>query len=334
MTRPVGPMRREQDHRLPRRPWKNRPRAKSAGGISRDRTAAGAGIAGALVVPEDERPVVNDRPASCGAELVLMKRRLRLSRRIGEEIVGVQLVVAKELEDRAVELVGAALDRGIDHGARCVAEFRGEGAGLDFEFLHRVHRRHYRDAIPSDRACIGHGIVIDTIQRDFICGKSAAPAIKGRFEPMPNMGVVLPESRPRANAFRPFSGRSRIFLFSITWPSEDVSTSSAAATLLDFDHFTDFAWLQGDADRGRLVHLKHHLVDRGLLEAGDLYADGVLADRQELNTQFAVFIRGSRAARPVPLFVTVMAAPGTIAPLASVTVMLIVPAGYLRLCAV
>ena len=60
--------------------------------------------------------------------------------------------------------------------------------------------------------------------------KRPPPAINGRFEPMPNIGVVLPESNPRAKALRPLSGSSRIFLFSITWPSDDVSASSDDAT--------------------------------------------------------------------------------------------------------
>src|SRR5258708_6646936 len=49
---------------------------------------------------------------------------------------------------------------------------------------------------------------------------------------MPNIGVVFPASSPRANGLRPFSGRSRIFLFSMTWPSEDVSASSSGETAL------------------------------------------------------------------------------------------------------
>ena len=62
--------------------------------------------------------------------------------------------------------------------------------------------------------------------------KRPPPAMKGRFDPMPNMGVVLPASRPSAKAFRPLSGSSRIFLFSITWPSDDVSAASSEATSL------------------------------------------------------------------------------------------------------
>ena len=42
---------------------------------------------------------------------------------------------------------------------------------------------------------------------------------------MPATGVVLPARRPRAKGLRPFRGSSRIFLFSMTWPREEVSAS-------------------------------------------------------------------------------------------------------------
>ena len=57
--------------------------------------------------------------------------------------------------------------------------------------------------------------------------KRPPPAMNGRLVPMPVTGVVFPASRPSANGFRPFSGSSRIFLFSITCPSEEVSASSS-----------------------------------------------------------------------------------------------------------
>ena len=41
------------------------------------------------------------------------------------------------------------------------------------------------------------------------------------------IGVVLPASKPRPNGLRPLSGNSRICLFWITWPSDEVSDSSS-----------------------------------------------------------------------------------------------------------
>ena len=49
-------------------------------------------------------------------------------------------------------------------------------------------------------------------------------------------GIELPASKPSANTFLPFSGKSTIFLFSITCPSEEVAESTngvAAVTSMD-----------------------------------------------------------------------------------------------------
>ena len=46
---------------------------------------------------------------------------------------------------------------------------------------------------------------------------------------MPETSVVKPASSPSAKTLRPFKGRSKTFLFSITWPSEEVSNSSNGA---------------------------------------------------------------------------------------------------------
>ena len=90
-------------------------------------------LPGALVVRKEECPIVDDGPANCGAELILMKGLARLARGVLEKIVGIQLVIAQKLEQRPVILVGSAFDRGIDDGARGMSEFRREGAGFDFE---------------------------------------------------------------------------------------------------------------------------------------------------------------------------------------------------------
>ena len=140
----------------------------------RDRAAGRCGLARALVIGEEEGLVVDDRAAGRAAELVLVERRARQAGRIGEEVVGVEIVVAQKLEDRAVKLIGAALDGGVDHRAGGVAELGGEVVGLDLELLYRVDRGDYRDAVASDGAGVRDGVVVDAIERDFVGGEAPA----------------------------------------------------------------------------------------------------------------------------------------------------------------
>src|SRR5262245_6705645 len=57
-------------------------------------------------------------------------------------MLGVELVVAQEFEEGAMEVVGAALHRNCDLRAATETIFGGVGASLDFEFLDRFNGRH------------------------------------------------------------------------------------------------------------------------------------------------------------------------------------------------
>ena len=58
-------------------------------------------LAVALIVGEEERPVAEERAAQRAAELVLLEVRLGAARAVVEEVVGVERVVAVELEAAA-----------------------------------------------------------------------------------------------------------------------------------------------------------------------------------------------------------------------------------------
>ena len=245
------------------------PSRNAAGGRSMIELPPALAMPGALVISEEESPVAHDRSAHGGAELVLMKSRPRLPRRIGEEVVGIQLVVAQELEYRAVELIGAALDGGIDHRARRVTEFRREGAGLDFEFLHRVHRGRNRDAVASDRASVGHGIVIDSVQRDLVRGEAAAARDEREIRPHAEHGRRVAGEQTQRKGIPSVERQFEDLLVLDHLAQRRCLGLQQRSHFLDFDHLAHLARLQGDTDGGRLVHLKHHLLDRRLLEAGE-----------------------------------------------------------------
>src|SRR5262249_17509076 len=95
----------------------------------------------ALVVPEDEGLVLPDGPAGGEAELVLAERPFAESGCVGKEVSGVQLVVAEELPQVPVKLVGPALESGVQRRAARAPEFRAVVGRFHFELGNRVDRR-------------------------------------------------------------------------------------------------------------------------------------------------------------------------------------------------
>ena len=94
-----------------------------------------------LVVGEEERPVPEQRAAERAAELVLLEVRLGAAGAVVEEVVGVERVVAVELEAAAVRDVGARLDLQVHDAAERAAELGRVGRGLQLELVERVDAR-------------------------------------------------------------------------------------------------------------------------------------------------------------------------------------------------
>ena len=88
----------------------------------------------ALVAGEAEELVATDGAAEGAAELVLMER----IGRGGVEVARVDVVVADELEDVAVVLVGAGAGDGVDQAAGVDAVLSAEHGGLDGELAERI----------------------------------------------------------------------------------------------------------------------------------------------------------------------------------------------------
>ena len=97
-----------------------------------------------------------------------MERSARLACRVSEEIIRVESVVAQELEQHAVEIVGAGFDGCVDHRSRGMSELGGEGARLHLELLHRIHGRDEGDPIPANCARVRNGVIVHAVKRYFI----------------------------------------------------------------------------------------------------------------------------------------------------------------------
>ena len=96
-------------------------------------------LAEPVVIGEEEGPVLDDRAPDGPAELTLLERRLLLAGAVGEEVVGVEPVVAQEAVARAVNRVAAGLGDDVDLSAGIAPLLGGEQVGLDLELLDRFH---------------------------------------------------------------------------------------------------------------------------------------------------------------------------------------------------
>ena len=128
-----------------------------------------------LVVEQPERlvPTVVDsrdlhRTTQHHSPLVLTKRGLAGTARIPEEVVGVELVVAEELEERTVKFIGSRLE---GHGDVCPgtgAEFRRRDIRLHPEFPDGVDGR-------LSAECLEEQIVIlNAVQREVVDVRAVA----------------------------------------------------------------------------------------------------------------------------------------------------------------
>ena len=132
----------------------------------------------ALVGPEDERLVLDDRAADATAELVLAHRLLRrrqssigIDHRV-EVIARIKRVVALEEIRGAVDVVGPGLEPEVDDRARFPAIFGG-GILLGVELLNRVDRqdrpgRALHAFGVDDRSAVVRIVVVDAVEDEIV----------------------------------------------------------------------------------------------------------------------------------------------------------------------
>jgi hypothetical protein len=92
----------------------------------------------AFVVEEKERPVTAYGSAEIAAELVPAQRRAGQARAVGKETVGVELVIAEEVKQGPVKLIGSAPGGHVEHAADRAAELGRHGVARSLEFFDRL----------------------------------------------------------------------------------------------------------------------------------------------------------------------------------------------------
>src|SRR5579863_2264183 len=92
-----------------------------------------------LNVEEEKRLFPDDWAADAAAKLVLAQFRLRADR--SKIILGIELVIPKELIQGPMEGVGAGLGDQVDHAAAGARDFGRVEVGKDLDFFDRIDRR-------------------------------------------------------------------------------------------------------------------------------------------------------------------------------------------------
>src|SRR5262249_29713485 len=77
-------------------------------------------------------------PAERAAKLVEAERGTPDTAAVGEEVIGVQFVVAEEFISGEMKIVGSALRDHVEDSPGSAAIFSGKAVGLHLEFLHHV----------------------------------------------------------------------------------------------------------------------------------------------------------------------------------------------------
>ena len=294
-ARSDAPRQRIEDRRAQQR--------KIAGSDSSRRHAAdarrgGGSLASRLIIGEHEGLVAHDRPPGGEAILVLAERGFREPGRVREEVVGVQLVVPQELEQRAVVGIGAALDGGADHRSGGVAELRREGVRLDLELLHGVDARDICNPIAADRARRHGCVVVDSIDQNFVRGEAAAAGDKREIRSHAEHGGRVAGQQSERERI-PAVQRQFEDLFVLDHLAERRRVGFEQwRRLTHFHGLDDVAGSQCDPHRAALIHLEDEARDGRALESVRLNRDRVFAARQKRRQKFTLRIGLARARLP------------------------------------
>src|SRR5581483_2756328 len=228
-----------------------------------------------------------DGSAETKAVLVALERRAG-SRRI-EEILGIELLVAEELEGRAMRIIGAGLGREIDDGAHGAAVFGGVGIGLHLELLDEIHGglHHFGTAL---RTCQFDRVVVEPVDQEVVLSvahaAAAEPGITGSAERLDRSSgkqrqvVIAP---PVQGQFH-----NSLVFDDLTLAGFDRIQQACRGGY--FDVLGDTADLESEVDLGPLIDFQNHAGAGDGFEPGVLDLQPVFARQQEGGRVVAVLI--------------------------------------------
>ncbi len=214
----------------------------------------------AFVGREEEKALgMRNSAAGVPAKLVLPEFRLRA---VVEVVAGVQLFVAKVIEQSAVEVLGAGAGHDVGHAAAGVSEIGRGGRGLQAKLLDRIDRR-----IDHHHASVGIGVQHAVEQKGVHGGAHAV-----------HRGILRHVAARRLHAANHVAGESAQL------PRDHAGTERGDPR--------NVALNERELLQLRLIHVESHGAG-GRFHGRDHFADG---DRVGLSGQFQTDIQVDRLA--------------------------------------
>jgi hypothetical protein len=250
-------------------------------------------VPGALIVPEEEHPVPQQRPAERPPEDVLLAIRFRRMRPVVGPRVRVHAAVAVELERIAAKQIRSGLDDVADDRPRHVPGVGGIVVGLDADLGERVRTWLIRDEI-VDRL-----VHVDAVNRVIVGLFAIAVDIRT------STAAGIADARERTRIRRDRAGQQQGQLTGIAAVERKCAQRGAGNDLpdcrrlrlehrriaLDFDRLLETAKFQFEVEPHHLLGFHLNRLGRRRLEPGELRLDDVGADRKRGHRVAARLVR-------------------------------------------
>ena len=238
---------------------------------------------------------MEDRSAERATGLILPEFGFGLARGVGEEVIGIQFVVAQEFERAAVELVRARAGGGVDNHPGGVAVLRREVVGLHLELGYRVHGGRIGDAGASNASGVRGGVVVGSVQHDLVGRKPPTASDKGQVRAHPYHRVGIAGQKPKSEGIAPIE-RQFQNLGGVNHLADGRGAGFQqrrhSGDLHDFPHFSG---LECDLNVRVLIHPEIQARDDPFLEPCRFGGDRVASNREERGTEQTLFVGLSQA---------------------------------------
>ena len=235
---------------------------------------------GTVVVEKEKRLVLLNRPAKSASEIVLPQGRPGLAIVIAEPTVGIELVIAQEFVEAAVELICPRAGHEVHDGRARKAVFGAEIGLLNLELFDRFHGGNVR--LRQNAAILLKVRGTHAIHQ--YVGSGIAAAVRDEVGSGTGFATVI-GNRDSRREIRQIEDRTVnqgqvVNQISIHYLTRDrILGLQLGATRLDIHHLPGSADFHGEVDGGVLVDIHLNAFLPLVLEIGCLHRDAVAARR-------------------------------------------------------
>ena len=249
----------------------------------------------ALVVGEPEGPVLGDRTSHGRSELVLLECLPRVLVAIVLPSVGIRLVVLQELENRAVDIVGARLDRDVHDSASGASVLGVVSVGQDLHLADRFDRgAHDVGGLIDEVDDVD--VVVDAVQQEVVLPVRANPVGReSAARSVASAGLRRHDrrNRPGQEGEPSLAAERQLAGLAVLERSAHLRglCLQGGRGCQNLDRFSDLADFQDEVRLDSSRGLQNHAVLHGALEARRLARDCVYARLDERTDEVADRVR-------------------------------------------